>query len=54
MYNSYFNILTGTAHPRGEEFVILGAIASTITKSSKENVTEISRRLKDMVSLADT
>lgn len=41
MYHSYFNILTGTAHPGREECVILGAIASTIAKSSKENVTEL-------------
>lgn len=34
MCNSCFNILAGTAYPRGEEFVILGA--STIAKSSEK------------------
>lgn len=51
MYNSCFNILAGTAYPRGEEFVILGA--STIAKSSEKNAIEISRRFRSVIELAD-
>lgn len=49
MYNSYFNILTEIAYPKGEEFVVLGATTSSIAKSSEENDIEISRRFRSVI-----